>query len=253
MKNCLIVLVFLVGCFCIALLLTFYLNGPRSINSWKTFVGTWQDYDDSSLEGLHVTIAPNQITVDYRNGAQFKRVTEKGRWTWHCFYVDSHLDAPPEVVVARELKNEDLEVNLSHFLPGQPDKVTLVMILRGGAQFDPYPVYKNGLVVSYPPPKGLIRPGMLEWDLQNLPWHSDRIEMQEDSSSEVYTYHSDRPDATQLLVTVVKGRVVQVTGGAEDTADEPYRFPDAPAEDTPAEDHKDRSWGEWLFDLIFKK
>ncbi len=282
MRNCLIVVLFLLGCFAIALFLLFGKGGrmPQRISGANYIAGTWRDYDDGPMHGLQVTISPVSIILDVPTDNQPRRITEKGHWTLHSFYVDSNLDVPPEVIVASELKNEDLEINLGHFVPGQPDKVTLVMVVRGFQTFNPYPVNKAGLVVNYPPPKGLIRPGMLEWDLQMLPWHADRVDLapsvfnayvdqlsdgktnkeiyghsgdHHGDSSEIYTYHRDHPDATALLGTVDKGRVIKVTGGAEETADAPYRFPTASNEGTSSEDHRGRSWAEWLFDLIFTK
>ena len=246
-------------------------------------IATWRNYDDPDLKGLQVTVGTDLIDVDVPATPTFKRIEEKGHWNLHSFFCDSHLDAPPEVIVARELKNEDLEVDIGRFLPNHPGKIVCVKVAR---TFDddrpPYPVTVPGQTVSYPPPKGLIRVGMLEWDLDMLPWHADKIEAapivviadtttlsdgkrnqnyfpafenknDNDELPKVYTYRSDRADAPQLLVTVYHGKVTQVVGGAEETADIPYTLPPAPAPDTAQEQDKDTGWVGWLFDLLFKK
>ena len=40
----------------------------------------------------------------------------------------------------------------------------------------PIPAAMHATNVTYPPPKGLIHPGTLEWDLRMLPWRPDKIE-----------------------------------------------------------------------------
>jgi hypothetical protein len=297
MKNCLIVLVVLFLCFIAAVALEFFVNenGGRGFPRGQNYaVATWRDYGDPGLNDMQVTISTDEITIDTPpkpdakatgGPVPFDRVVEKGHWRAHGFYCDSHLDAPTEIKVATELKNEDLELDAGHFFPGQSGTVTLVKVVRIlDDVHSPYPVNVPGQKVSYPPPKGLIRPGMLEWDLQMLPWHADKIEVTgsvvnvyenrlsdgkqnnafftrynndgEEDQSEVYTYHSDRQDAPPLLVTVDRGRVTQVVGGAEDTADIPYVLPPAAPdaeESTPPTDSGSKTWPVWLFDMLFKK
>ncbi len=285
MKNFLIVLAVLCGCFVIACVLEYVLNmggGSGTPGGLSYVVAEWRDYDDSGGTTLDATILKDQLILDMSDAHSSKRITEKGRWSAHAFYCDSHLDAPSEVEVARELKNEDLELDIGRFLPDRPGRITLVKSMRGlkeGYQ-PPYPVNVPGQTVSYPPPKGLIQPGMLECDLQTLPWRPDKIELAPSlvtvntttlsdgrsnrnyfppydsipEGSSVYTYHSDRRDAPKLLVTVYHGRVTQVVGGAEATADLPYNLP--PPQPPPPEDtaqREDKSWWSWLFDLLLKK
>ncbi len=288
MKNCLIVLSVLFGCFVVAVFLQFELNlgsGRGFPGGLSYVVAEWRDYDDPGLIGLQVIISSDQITIDVppaKSGA-FKRTTEKGRWSSHNFYCDSHLDAPAAVVVASELKNEDLELDAGRFFSNHSGKITLVKISRGLKDYHPlFPVYAAGQTVSYPPPKGLIRPGMLECDLQTLPWRADDIESMttpavvdfnrlsdgsqnknflgnqndpgdEPEPGQVYRFHTDRADLPPLLVTVYHGRVVQVVGGAEETADIPFTLPPPRApEEAPAQGGK-TSWAAWWFDLIFRK
>ena len=264
MKNFLIVLAVLFGCFLVACFLEFAINenfGRGFKGGASRMVAVWRDFDPGPLEGVQVTILPKRILVDLPRPGVAKRLTEEGHWTAHAFYVDSHLDAPAEIAIATEQRDGDLEIDLGHFLPEHPGKVTLVKFVRGGLEFDPYPVATNRTKVTYPPPKGLIQPGTLEWDLHMLPWRPDRIEssalvvhavypdMLSDGkmnkgyypndmgqtapqeSSTIYTYHSDRPDLGPLLVTVQHGKVIQVLGGAEETADPPYQFPSPPSDD----------------------
>jgi hypothetical protein len=195
------------------------------------------------------------MVVDVPAAPQFRQVIKTGHWTAHTFYCDSNLDAPAEISIAHELPNEDLEVDIGHFLPYHPGKITCVKVFRLADEDDrpPYPKNVPGQTVTYPPPKGLIRPGMLECDLEMLPWHADRVDEQpigvvvndtvlsdgshnqpyfpamnapqDPNPPAVYTFHSDRPGLPKLLVTVYHGRVTEVTGGAEENDDFPYQFP----------------------------
>jgi hypothetical protein len=283
-KNFLIVIGVLFGCFVVACILVLMptAGGGKGYAGGKSYmIATWRDYDDPDLKGLQVTVGTDRIDVDVPATPTFKRIEEKGHWNLHAFYCDTHLDAPAEMIVARELKNEDLELDVGHFIPSHPGKIVCVKMSRICEPF-PYPTTVPGQTVTYPPPKGLIRPGMLECDLQMLPWHSDKVEVtptvvtvdtttlsdgkknqnyfswnqqNEDDPSSVYYYHSDRSDAPQLLVTVYHGRVVQVVGGAEETADIPYQLPPPPAPEVPhgQDNDTDTGWAGWLFDLLFKK
>lgn len=285
MKNCLIVLAILLVCFVIAVFLVLSPlggSGTGRPSGEDYMIATWRDYDDRGLRGLEVSVGTDRIIVDVPATPVFKQIIEKGHWNLHSFYCDSHVDEPSEVIVARELKNEDLEVDIGRFLPDHPGKIVCVKVERTiDEERPPYPVIIPGQTVSYPPPKGLIRVGMLEWDLDTLPWHADKIEFtpsvvtvdtttlsdgkrnqnyfptredrdDNDESPKVYTFHSDRSDAPQLLVTVYHGRVIQVTGGAEETADIPYRLP-PPTSDKAQEPDKETDWENWLFDLLFKR
>lgn len=290
MKNCLIVLVVLLGCFAVAVWLVLdppgggsgFMSINEAARQHGVMVATWRDYDDQGLKGLQVTIATNLIIVDVPAAPVYHRTTEPGHWNLHAFFCDSHVDSPPEVEVARELKNEDLDVDIGRFVPNHPGRITLVKELRGSMDEQPgYPV-NMGQTVSYPPPKGLIRVGMLECDLQALPWQPEQINVTSEpvvvnmsklsdgsvipnyfpdyargngqESTEVYSYHSDRPDAPKLLVTVYHGRVTEVTGGAEETSDIPYQLPaPKPSADESSAPKEDRTWVGWLFDLIFEK
>jgi hypothetical protein len=220
-------------------------------------IAIWRDYGDEGLDGVEVSVGTDRMTVDVPATPQFRRLTETGRWSGHTFYCDSHLDAPAEISIAHELPNEDLEVDIGHFLPSHSGTITCVKITRLIDEGrPPYPQYALGQTVVYPPPRGLIRPGMLECDLQSLPWRADHIQEQavgvvvdqtilsdgkqnqsyfprynapqDPNPPSVYTYHSDRPGLTNLLVTVQYGRVTAVTGGAEESDDVPYRLPSRP-------------------------
>ena len=256
MKNCLVVLVILIGCFVAAAYLALYqpigqIRGPSRTANYA--IATWTDFDDDDLSGLKVNILTNEIDIDVPQPGVARRISEKGHWNMHAFFCDSHVDSPPEVEVARELQNEDLEVDIGRFLPNHPRKIVCVKTFR---IFDPdpdrYPTNNSGITPTYPPPKGLICPGMLECDLQLLPWNAEDIEVSSGpvevnvnqlsdgsvtpgyfspfangtrpDSKTVYTYRSDRKDATKLLVTVYHGRVTGVTGGAEETSDIPYQL-----------------------------
>jgi hypothetical protein len=284
MKNCLIVLVVLAVCLVVAAWLAVEQPwGVRVSDKGVPYmIATWRDYVDHDIQGLEVTVGTNQIIIDVPASPQYKRTTEQGHWDFHAFYVDSNVDSPAEVMVAHELRNEDLEVEIGRYVPSHPGKIVCVKTCRIIDDRPPYPVVVPGKTVAYPPPRGLIRAGMLQCDLDTLPWHADKIESRgvvivadvnklsdgksnqnyfppfpsDDNDAEpaqVYTYHSDRSDAPQLLVTVHRGRVIGITGGAEETADIPYRLPapESPAFESPSQDN--RTWGGWLWNLIYTK
>jgi hypothetical protein len=279
MKNCLIIIGVLIGCAFVAAWLTLHPPGATYANdpSVPHMIASWRDYEHDDLYGVEINVGTDRMDIDLSVPGVAKRIEVKGRWHMHAFYVDSHVDNPPEIMVAEQLKNEDLEVDIGRFVPTHPAKIVCVKTMRLVDQRPPYPVNDGKTKVAYPPPKGLIRVGMLKCDLETLPWQADRIESEPEpdrgpppggfftgvpgvprekphEQPQLYTFHSDRPDATNLLVTVDKGRVTEVNGGAEETSDIPYQLPPPtpPADQTPAPE-KARSWGEWLFDLVFTK
>jgi len=282
MKNCLIVFAVLFGCFIVALVLVigFGTNWGRGFAGGDSLmVGLWTYYDDPALEGMQIVLLPDQIIVFVPDQTTtMKRYARKGRWNSHGFYVDSHTDSPKEIMIANELPNEDLEVNLKYFSPTLPEKAVCVLMRRNPTTYHPYPVATFGQTVTYPPPKGLIRRGMLECDLRTLPWRPDNVQLPDivvnartqtlsdgtvvpvppdaldnPPQNAVYTYHSDRGDAPKLLVTVYHGRVIGVAGGAEDTADIPYRPPPPPSDPAGSPGTDNSTWVGWLFNLLFSK
>jgi hypothetical protein len=280
MKNCLIVAVALVGCFCVAAYFAIFMDHSSSNRSANHMIATWHTYGIEP--GFDVSVGTDRMDVDELVPGVAKRQEIRGHWTAHAFYVDSTLDTSTQTAVAHEMKDEDLEVNLGYFKPGLPDKVTCVMLHRTFPQDSPFPIEGEVKPVTYPPPRGLIRVGMLECDLQTLPWHADHIENTgvvihapyEDHLSDgtvntvryndqgdddrnpptYYSYHSDRPGVPKLVVQVYRGRVVEVAGGAEEASDIPYRLVTRERPDnSDAPEKTPRTWDDWLFHLIFGK
>jgi len=230
------------------------------------FVGYWMDYDDFNMGQFVVS----KTSAGYWRDNKLYQV--KGHWTNKAFYSQSPDDPSSEVIVAKELPDEDLEVYLKYFDPNDPRTVTLVKSLRMPDEYHPYPVGVRGQSVTYPPPKGMIKVGMLEADLHALPWQPYTNEEPQYVQDEqiasgsyhgstffnawphVWVYKSDDPNLPELRVTTEKGRVTQVVGGAE-VSPGPSYFP--PPDTTTAsdndEDNSNRSWAAWLFDLIFAK
>jgi hypothetical protein len=73
-------------------------------------IGGWRDYNQKDFHveiwNDHITVTQNQIVYE-----------KKGRWGSHSYFCDAGLDAPQEVVAARELKDESLEVHMEYFKP----------------------------------------------------------------------------------------------------------------------------------------
>jgi len=214
-------------------------------------MGDWKNFQRTG--GFNVSI--NDHAIDIQAGT--KQYHKEGRWANDTFYAKSGF-FDSEVAVAHAPDDHSLEVQMKYFDPSDTSTVTCTKIRRGYSEAHPYPTRETrGLVVTYPPPKGLIRPGMLEADLQTLPWESPEIEVAGENSSdsvEIYSYRSDNPKLPVLKVTVVNGIVKEVIGGAENEPGPGWGETLAsPVAASAAADGKDTSWVGWLFDLFFKK
>ena len=224
------------------------LTGCQYFGVQTYLIGQWRDFsqEDFEVQIVHNESSGETISISKSHKVVFEK---KGHWTNNTFYCASPTSPSDEVEVARELMDESLEVNMEFFDPYQYLKAICTKTQRGYKEPHPYPVTEPGKVVAYPPPKGLIKPGMLQADLDYLPWGPDKTEMI--NSGSIYCYHSDNPNLPELRVTVINGKVTDVVGGAEDTAGPSYSPP--PDTTTTTEDNSNRSWTMWLFDLIFKK
>ncbi len=264
--------------------LVFQTNVPAGLSLQ---IAEWRDYNVS--DSYEVSVFPDNLVIDAAPAPGQRtptRYEHKGRWLHRAFYCDSPQDSSTMVLVAREIPNEDLEVDISYFVPTSHSKLYCAKVFRGNLDdYHPYPTTQDpayqGKPVSYPPPKGLIRVGMVEADLASLPWNASVIESHEDIypydrenapylenienadsyPPQVYHYHSDDPHLSELLVTVYHGHVTDVSGGREDTDDTPWLVPPPPPPQPPAPDTIPKSeaddakpsWALWLFDLLFTK
>jgi len=234
-------------------------------------VGWWMDYEDSSISPITVF----KTNIGYYRHEKLCEVN--GHWTNKMFYGSLPSNPSEEVVVAKELPNEDLEMYLKYFDPEDSRTITCVKNMRTSEEYHPYPVRVPGQKVKYPPPKGMIQVGMLQTDLENLPWEAYSTgptpamhqEMMLNGNLNSYhgstffnawpalhLYKSDDPNLPELRVTTEKGRVIQVVGGAEDAPGPSYvPPPDTSSGDQAVDDseNSNSTWTEWLFNLIFRK
>ena len=214
-------------------------------------IAVWRDFDQDSFK---VVLTDDAMTIQQGTATFVKN----GKWVGHSFSCD--VPEGDNITVARELPDESLEVHMSYFNPQDSRVVTCTKIYRSTRDDQIFPRGYSFGTITYPPPKGLFKVGMLEADLNMLPWGSTQIEINGDGDSEIgpkiYHYQSDNPHLPELLVTVYKGKVSDVTGGAEGTDDPPFTYPKTSTTSTPdssiTKDH-DSSWIGWLFDLVFKK
>ena len=207
----------------------------RSWSASKLPVGLWVDYDDNIP-----FIKVYQTKMGFRDRTN-KLFMVEGNWRDKVFYTG---DGSTLMIAARELSNDDLEVHMAAFKDGDHRVFTAVKRVRAVDEVYPYPILRKNQVVTYPPPRGLIRPGMLVADLQVLPWQPyDRKRPYliagesadakfgteiDDGWPTVWCYKSDNPDLPELRVTTAKGRVTEVSGGAEETNEPVWtRPPDA--------------------------
>jgi hypothetical protein len=226
---------------------------PQGMHSPE--IASWRDFD--SDEPFEVTILPYEIRIMEGERRQLA-ASKQGVWAHRQFTCD--LSEGANTVVARELPDESLELTLSYFFPQETRVATLTKIYRGWNDEKRYPSYDSFGKITYPPPKGLFTVGMLEADFQSLPWQSGDVDIQGHDSEigpDVYHFHSDDPQLPELLVTVYKGKVINVSGGRENTDEPPFVNPIPPPGDDKssagAPGGGDSGWVAWLFDLIFKK
>jgi hypothetical protein len=188
-----------------------------------------------------------------------------GVWSHNVFYPQDKV-GEDGAGIARILQNEDLEMD-----PPVPLEVTAVRSGRVPGDFHPYPVGKPGDQPAYPPPKGLIKPGMLECDLAELPWHPyvkdappilDPYHPNDHSAfgtnitngwPRTWHYKSDDPKLPELRVLVEKGRVTDVSGGAEDTQGVDYTSPFTPEVSSEGDSEDSHTWLQWLIRVVLGK
>jgi len=204
--------------------------------------------------------------ISFYQGAQEHHAL--GTWSHHTFYPEGQA-GDATAVIAQILPNEDLLMDLSKFDPPMPLMVTAVRSGRVPGAFHPYPVGNAGSRPAYPPPKGLIKPGMLECDLAELPWQpyvkdeppiTDPWHPNDHSAfgtdivngwPRTWRYKSDDPQLPELRVLVEKGHVTQVSGGAEETDAIDYATPSAPQDGD--DNDSARTWLQWLIGLFLGK
>ncbi len=179
-------------------------------------VGLWStDFDDPPDAGKRLFYAEAGVYpthMEFSEGRGTVRVD--GRWHDDGFWIPK-ADGSGDVEIAKLKSPEELEVHIAAFDP-KIDEVNVLYKQRGNdaemkAIADRYP-----LPLTYPPPSGVIKFWMTEYDLKSLPWKSDHTEIYiEDaySRSVKFTYHSDNPKIEPLIVTVKNHRVAKIEGG----------------------------------------
>jgi hypothetical protein len=189
-----------------------------------------------------------------------------GTWSHNVFYPEGKV-GDDSAAIAHILPNEDLVMDLNKFDPPVPLEVTAVLFERVPGTFHPYPLGSPDDKESYPPPKGMIKPGMLECDLANLPWQpfvKDPVIMDpyhpNDHSAfgtnisngfpRTWHYKSDDPKLSELRVLVEKGHVTEVNGGAEDAQGTDYPTPSIPEVGA---DNGSNGWIHWLIGVVLGK
>ena len=237
--------VFLASCFGVLLLL--YTN----IHPHNNTIGYWKNFDEPGY--FFVTISPGKINLlDEKH-----RLNLNGRWFQNAFY-SSPSPGQPEKIIARQLMNEDLELQMSAFYPRDSRVLICVKYMRNPNEHYPLPINQGDEVMDYPPPKNMLHPGVLEADLKTLPWHAYQITSNYTSGKsgargnpEIYHYKSDHPDVPELKVSVEEGRVTMVSGGYEDSNAAAYVPPSPPKEVEKLPDEpKEKSWLHRLYDVL---
>ncbi len=201
-------------------------------------VAEWRCFDRASF---HVVIKKAEILVHDEK----RLLRQKGEWAHHQF---SFKNSQGETLTAAiELKDESLEVHMASLDPKNSDVVVCTKTYRGDLDDQIYHPRSSYGKITYPPPPGAIQVGMLEADMLRLPWSSQVIDFgctNSEVGPNIYHYRSDNPRLPELLVTVYKGRVIDLSGGAEEI--DPS-FPSAP------QNPSDSNWIDWLLNLAFRR
>jgi len=117
--------------------------------------------------------------------------------------------------VAKIISPEELELHRSAFDPGSLEVDVLYKERGNDAEMQAIAA-KYPTLITYPPPAGVIKYWMTEYELTTLPWKPDHIEIPDDPAYArrmIYVYRSDNPHLDKLEVTVKNHRVVEIKGG----------------------------------------
>ena len=213
-------------------------------------IASWRDFDQD-----HFTVTVTDTTITVNDGVT--RYVKNGKWANRTFTCDTS-DARG-VAVAMERADDSLVVQMVDLNPQESRMVTCTKTYRGLRDEQVFPPGYSFGPINYPPPKGLFREGMLEADMKTLPWQSGNVDIKGEDSEigpDIYHYQSDDPNLPELLVTVYKGRVTDVDGGAEGTSGPSFYDTHpigAPVPSTIPAKPPDPGWAGWLFNLIFSK
>jgi hypothetical protein len=153
--------------------------------------------------------------MDYSEGNG--SVTLQGEWRDGGFWCPNP-NGDGEIEVAKLLDAEDVELQESAFDPHRTD--TEVLYKKEGSEEEMRAMAaKYPPPYTFPPPAGVIKPGMTEFQLDSLPWKPDQV-MPTDpdmpySRGTIFVFHSDDSRFDPLRVTIKNHRVVQMQGGYE--------------------------------------
>jgi hypothetical protein len=165
--------------------------------------------DEEPLMKL-LTVSPTHMEYSAERGS----LGTQGQWRDNGFWCQK-ADGSGEVEMAKIVSPEEIEVHVSAFDP-RSQEVAVLYKLRGSDAEMQELAARYPPPITYPPPVGIIKFGMTEYVLRNLPWKPDQISPTGDepySRGTLYTYHSDNPKLDELKVTVKSHHVVQVQGG----------------------------------------
>ena len=186
----------------------------REVDS-SDLVGVWGFENVTRQSGempviLSLSVYPTRLEFSNDQGREVKQ----GEWRNNGFWCQAP-DSTDEVEVAKITSPEELELHESAFEPNNP-KVDVLYKEQGNAAEMKAIADKYPPPITYPPPAGVIKYWMTEYELTTLPWKPDHLEITGDepySLGVVYVYRSDDPHLDKLQVTVKNHRVVEVKGG----------------------------------------
>lgn len=192
-------------------------NTANLVGVWAIDNSTYRRPDEEPITkrltvyATHMEFCPGQGTY----GTQ-------GQWKTDGFWCEAK-DGSGEIEAVKKISDEDIELHLAAFFPGNTEVLTLYKEEGDEAEQEAWAA-KNSQPVSYPPPQGAITVGMTEYQLRMLPWKADQVtptpnnngfEQADDKADDaaIYRYHSDKPSLAELRVTVKNHRVIAVSGG----------------------------------------
>jgi hypothetical protein len=159
---------------------------------------------------LTLSVHSTRIEFSSGNGSESKQ----GEWRDNGFWCQKP-DGSGEVEVVKTLNTEEVEFHQSAFYPGNQEIDVLYKERGNDAEMQALAA-KYPPPITYPPPAGVIKYWMTEYELTSLPWKPDHLEVTGDepySRGIIYVYRSDNPQLDKLEVTVKNHRVVQIKGG----------------------------------------
>ena len=179
----------------------------------KNMIGVWTyDNNDTRMPAerpvfWQVTIYPHRLEYSSGSGSHAK----EGEWRNGGFWCAAS-GGSGDVEAVKMLDEENVELHMSTLDPGNETVLKLYKTMGSEAEAQAIKA-RYPEPIRYPPPDGVIRVGMTEYQLRSLPWKIEEVETVGQARYERGTdciYHSDDPHIEKLHVLLKNHRVTAV-------------------------------------------